>query len=72
MVKIGTQNRPSMREISIFGILCEINPKNRKIIFGLPKVQSPKVIVDQLLRKACQDESNDEKIAKIRTYMWKL
>jgi hypothetical protein len=55
-----------MQQISIFGILCEINLKNKKkLIFRLPKPQSPKVVVGLLLCRACQDEYDDMKIIEI-------
>jgi hypothetical protein len=53
-----------MREISISKILCEINPKVRKLFFD-PKSQSPKVAKSLLLCRACQDESNNVKIVEI-------
>ncbi len=53
-----------MQEISIFGILCEINPKNKKIIFGLPKSQSPKVIVDHYCVKLAKMNPMMKKLQK--------
>jgi hypothetical protein len=56
-----------MREITIFKILCEINPKNKKI--RLPKSLFLKVTTCMLLRRACQNKFDDVKIVEIQARM---
>jgi hypothetical protein len=51
-----TWNKSHMWEISIFEILCEINPKIGNLTSKFPKSQSPKMVVDPLLCRACQDD----------------
>jgi hypothetical protein len=65
MVKMATETSILCKRYQFLGFYVKYHPKIGILVSGLPKSESPKVDVGSLLRRACQNKSNDVRIIKI-------
>jgi hypothetical protein len=72
MVKMAPETRIICKRYQFLRFYLKWIPKRGKLVFELPKSQSPKVVAGPLLRKICQDKFDDIRIAKIWARMWKM